>query len=430
MRKIFFIIIFLLYQVFNVLALDSNDESFSTDTSTIVIPISITKKIMDSTPFTHKIRHGDMLVSWVRENMPLSDASLKIVFSRLSKEYLSASCVVLSAPNIGRYLPDSFTLLGVLDEHVAVFDSTQSSELHIHPWEIKIDFLRLALYYAHQAKESLPPSLSVLRRRAEELKNVVLAHCGDPFEIAALEKGISVWKYNEKAKNELAFYAAFQVNIYQKLFAKQGLYKNFLQDLAYHMANGTVLRAASKHPLDNLMLEYSSLSQLWNRRYEALTTPKKHPLPESMARNKALDQAKFEKEVYDEIKVLTEQLITLHSITTELKECGNIFSAKLNKISGENIALKASGTAGVIEKVLIFTNDYHRLIYDIYLERFWRFVSIIGTLMHLKDINTLPEYPGIFVTMPFIMPATFERIILDLEGVKGMAEKIQNRKMS
>lgn len=425
MRKIFLIISLLLSKIFTVSASHSNDEHIDNNHS--YIPISITKKIMQSTPFTYKIRHGDMLVSWARENMPFSDASLKIVFSRLSQEYLNASYGVLSDPTIGKFLPDSLTLLGFLDEHVAVFNSEQESELYFHPWEIRIEFLRLALYYAQYAKESLPTTLSVLRRKAEKHKNIVLAHCCDPFERAAIEKGMLVWKYDERTKNELALYAAFEIEIYQKLSTNEGIFKNFLKDLAYHMANGTVLRAASKHSLDNLMLEYNRLLQVWHRRYEALTTQKKYPLPDSMTKNMALDKTKFEKNVDEEIKVLIEQVITLQSITTELIECGHIFRAKLNKISGKDIALKASGTAQVIDGVLKFTNDYHELIYKIYFERFWRLISIIGTLSHMKDANNLPGLAHILINAPHITPATFERIILDLEMVKRMTEKIGSR---
>jgi hypothetical protein len=118
----------------------------------------------------------------------------------------------------------------------------------------------------------------------------------------------------------------------------------------------------------------------------------------------------------------------LQTISAELEECRDIFSAKLGKITGDNIALKASGTADVIEGVMLFTNTHQNLLYEIYFERFWRLLSLVGTLVHVKSTILLPDaLDGVLMNARHFSLATFNRIIMDLALVKGMAQEIELR---
>lgn len=430
MKKIFFTAILLIFPFFVLASDNSNEWSQNKDIYHTDIDFQSTIPIIiNIPPITHKIMHGKMLWSWFQENT-LTPLPLKIVLSRLSEEYLKAFELVLSNSNVANYLPDSLLLLKVLEDRVIFFDHENGTELHVNSWELKIDFLRLALYYAVQAKKSLPENLIILRRHADALKIKALKQCADPFELAAFDKGCKVSKYEEHFKKELAIYAAFERSIYERLLEKEELYKKLLNDLESHMTNGTILRSSSTHPFNGLMTEYGNLLEVWNRRYEALTTPKKkYPRPESLAKkSNSSEEIEFKQSIYNEIEMLTKQVFTLQTIKAHLEECGKSFSDKLNGVSSYNMDLKALGTAGVIKKVILFTENYRHLLYEIHFERFWRLVSLVGTLLHIKSDIPIPEdLDSILMNAPHLSIATFNRIIIDLNLVKGKAEEIELR---
>ncbi len=431
MRKIFIHAYFLVFPVCVFSA--SHSSSHSDGDINSLAKVKATQIIMNSTPLTHKVRHGDLLMASLQDIGTASTNPLQNIFTNLAEEYLKASALALSNPSdpsIGRYLPDSLSSLGALENQAILFDREIGIELHVHPWQLKIDFFRLALYYAQLAKESLPTKLSVHRARAERNKNGILTQCDDPFETAAFENGHMVWKYLEAARKDLAFFAEFKVGIYQRLLEKEELFGEFLKDLAYNMSNGTVLRAASKHPLGDLMLRYHALSKIWNDRYASLRLQKKFPLPESLAKSRAVDESKFENDVYGEILELTEQIKTLQTINAHLQECGDIFSVKLDGISGSNITLKASGTAAVIDGVMQFTDKYHNFLYEIYFERFWRLISLVGTLMRVKSTISIPDLDDVFINAPHLTPTTLKRVFLDLALVKARADAIHLQALS
>lgn len=411
-----------------VLAFCEQDDGGVEDVSTTPFSLStIISSIIDIPPSTHRTRNRDLITSFLREHFPGSHNSLKTALSRLSEEYLKASEAVFSHAIEDKYLPDSLTLVTVLDEDAILFDSQAQTDFPVKLWRLKIEFLQLALYYALQAKESLPKNLTVLRRHAETFKSYVLGQCGDPFEATAFNNGFEVSKYQSSLKKDLTNYAAFNVSIYQRILDEKETYNQFLIDLAFHMSNGTLLREMSTHPLNDIMTEYYNLAELWNRRHHALTTTKTFPPLESLSEKKrSLEEDKFESLIYKELELLTRQVLTFQTINAELKKYGIILSAKLDEMTGDNINLKAFGTAGVVDGLKHFITKYQSLLCEIHFERFWKLISLVGALTQSKSlVVTIDALDSIVLSAPDLTLATFNRTKMNLALVKAQASEIE-----